>query len=457
MSRPLKLLRYNTGTDKKAFVHFKDYFDAVIFNATIVAYSGASVADLVSMHAHKYIIDPQTHILQQDFYAISSINKKDGKRKIKKSVQKYLECLTPEIERHVSDANGPIGVSYIDANLLDLVSAVYKFETGYVDSYIRNKDYDKYLQFAKVKPEPKVVIAPYFMLKSIYTDKELREWMELNNKALVQTIEVNEKKGNQYPVAGQLVLEKSVLTNPVFFELVKSTYNIGKYEYIFLWIDDFNSIKESRQLNESFSQLIQLLNSMGKKPVMAYGGYESILLCAEDCPSKLFGVAQSVGYGEYRPVTPVGGGVPVNKYYFYPLHERLKFGDVAGILFERGYFDDSIENTIRVELFYKNICDCKMCRKIIKKDINNFVQYNESIPFSMKTKNGSVERNRASTEALLISAFHFLYSKNKEWETVSTSKFESLKDELIQYYKEYCPEKLDDIEKWFQIYGSKVN
>ena len=32
----LKILRYNTGTDKKAFVQFKDFFDAAIFNATIV-------------------------------------------------------------------------------------------------------------------------------------------------------------------------------------------------------------------------------------------------------------------------------------------------------------------------------------------------------------------------------------------------------------------------------------
>lgn len=50
----LKILRYNMGTDKKAFVQFKDFFDAAIFNATIVAYSGASVADLISMHMDFY-------------------------------------------------------------------------------------------------------------------------------------------------------------------------------------------------------------------------------------------------------------------------------------------------------------------------------------------------------------------------------------------------------------------
>ena len=50
----LKLLRYNTGTDKKAFIQFKKNFDAAIFNATIVAYSGSSIADLVSMHSRRY-------------------------------------------------------------------------------------------------------------------------------------------------------------------------------------------------------------------------------------------------------------------------------------------------------------------------------------------------------------------------------------------------------------------
>lgn len=84
---PIKLLRYNTGNDKKAFVKFKNNFDAVIFNATIVAYSGSSIADLVSVHKSQYIIDPQTYIFQ---HSISAIQNKE-KTGIKKSVQKYLD------------------------------------------------------------------------------------------------------------------------------------------------------------------------------------------------------------------------------------------------------------------------------------------------------------------------------------------------------------------------------
>ena len=93
MDDVIRMLRYNTGTDKKAFVKFKNDFDAVIFNATIVAYSGAAVADLVSVHKNQYIIDPQTHILQHSVHAIMSKKSRNGQPCIKKSVQKYLEQL----------------------------------------------------------------------------------------------------------------------------------------------------------------------------------------------------------------------------------------------------------------------------------------------------------------------------------------------------------------------------
>ena len=39
MMEKIKLLRYNTGNDKKVFLQFKDDFDAVIFNASLVVCS----------------------------------------------------------------------------------------------------------------------------------------------------------------------------------------------------------------------------------------------------------------------------------------------------------------------------------------------------------------------------------------------------------------------------------
>ena len=75
MSDNMKLLRYNTGTDKQVLIQFKNDFSAVIFNATIVAYSRSAVADLVSVHKNQYIIDPQTHIYQQGISDVETQNK----------------------------------------------------------------------------------------------------------------------------------------------------------------------------------------------------------------------------------------------------------------------------------------------------------------------------------------------------------------------------------------------
>ena len=138
MNQPIKMLRYNTGTDKKAFVQFKKNFDAAIFNATIVAYSGASVADLISMHAHKYIIDPQTHIFQQDIAAITS-DAKNPQKPIKKSVQKYLEQLPNALTKITVEEKRPLTPTEIEAHINELVDAVYNFETKFVFQYIQKK------------------------------------------------------------------------------------------------------------------------------------------------------------------------------------------------------------------------------------------------------------------------------------------------------------------------------
>lgn len=161
----LKILRYNMGTDKKAFVQFKDFFDAAIFNATIVAYSGASVADLISMHSRRYIIDPQTHIFQQELSAYTTENKKTHIPAIKKSVTKYLEKMPAALADKILKLHQKPEPELIAQNLDALVECVYAFQTEFVNTFIVQKEYDKYLKFANMGPRPKLVIAPYFMIK----------------------------------------------------------------------------------------------------------------------------------------------------------------------------------------------------------------------------------------------------------------------------------------------------
>lgn len=242
----LKILRYNTGTDKKAFVQFKDFFDAAIFNATIVAYSGASVADLISMHSRRYIIDPQTHIFQQELSAYTTENKKTHIPAIKKSVTKYLEKMPAALADKILKLHQKPEPELIAQNLDALVECVYAFQTEFVNTFVVQKEYDKYLKFANMGPRPKLVIAPYFMIKSEDSYSEKQMWLHYNRVCLEKTIALNEQQKEE-EIAAQLVLEKDVLSEE-FIEMVASTYDFAGYEYIFIWLDDFNAFEAKVKL-----------------------------------------------------------------------------------------------------------------------------------------------------------------------------------------------------------------
>lgn len=449
----LKILRYNTGTDKKAFVQFKNFFDAAIFNATIVAHSGASVADLISMHSRRYIIDPQTHIFQQDVSAYTTENKKTHIPSIKQSVLKYLRQMPEAITNTIIQEKKMPSTVCLEQNLDSLVECVYKFQVEYVNSFIQKKEYDKYLKFANMGPKPRLVIAPYFMFKTGYSSAEQEMWLNFNRTCLNKTILLAQGKEE---IAAQLVLEKGVLSEE-FIAHVITTYDVSGYDYIFIWVDDFNSFTDSTKHNTLFAQLIQALNGIGKKPIMAYGGYESIVLCNEQSPCRLYGVAQSVGYGEYRPITPVGGGMPVNKYYFPPTHIRMRFDDVARILLVQGYFNEDRTAQEHAQNFYNNICDCQTCHEVIGDDIHQFSTYNDSTPYEVKTKYGVLSKNRPTMDASLIAALHFLHCKVAEWKFVEENDFATVISDLESQYDRYQPDLSQKIKKWCEVYGTKEN
>lgn len=450
----IRMLRYNTGTDKKAFVKFKNDFDAVIFNATIVAYSGAAVADLVSVHKNQYIIDPQTHILQHSVHAIMSKKPRNGQLCIKKSVHKYLEQLPAEILNIIANEKRPLSVEEIKEMIDDLTECVYKFETKYVDQFIEKKEYSKYLKYIDAGPVPRVVIAPYFMLKRDMPDAERAEIFLLNKLYMQRFLEILRENGDNCPAAAQLVMDREVLTDENLIDRICESYKELDFEYFFIWINDFSSWDCSRKEKQCFYELLCTLNAIGKKPVMSYGGYDSIFLCNQEVKPRLYGAAQSVGYGEARAITPVGGGLPVNKYYFRPLHKRLRFDEALNILIDTGYFDPAKGNNEHAVDYYRNICNCEQCHEVIQDDINNFNIYNESKPYIVKARFGDITRNRPTPEAALVAAFHFLYSKQNEWKDVENCSLSELRDRLITDYKIFGTEhQCENIKEWCEIFA----
>ncbi|MBP1525631.1 MAG: hypothetical protein H9Q65_03405 [Spiroplasma ixodetis] len=443
-NKNLKILRYNTGNDKKVFLEFKDYFDVALINANIVSYSKSAIGDLISIHKKEYIIDPQTHIFMHDPKFFSDTN-----GKIKVSIKKYIEIMPKEIKEIILQDKRALIPEDINFNIIKKLNhSIYDFQANSINKNLEEKEYNKYLKFMDIKINPKFIIAPYFMLKNEDSHNRKIEWLNINKQCIENFIK-EFQKNTIANIAIQLVIDKKTLLNENILNLIKKYYDIEGYVYIFLWIDNFYSFTASKNEKNAFKKLILLFNSIHKKVILSYGGYDSILLCHEESPVRLFGVAQSAGYGEYREITPIGGGIPSNKFYFLPIHYRMDIDNASKLLADKGYFLDKNDTN----LYYEEICDCIVCKSIIKNDIHNFKFYTEANPFAIKTKYGSFQRNKPTTNAKLISYRHFMYCKKKEWETIKNSNYKKLINELKQNFTKFDFLKKINIEDWIDIFG----
>lgn len=438
MKEVLKLLRYNTGTDKASFLKFNKSFDGVIFNASILAHNVSAITDLIAVYEDRYIVDPQTYIFQITKEKISK------RGKIKESINKYLDNLPQKMVSKYKK-EGELKISYIISNIKDLVDYNYNFQVNFVNNKMKEKDYAKYLDYVGIIIKPKMIIAPYLMINSEYEDKIIDDVLDFN----IKSIELTEKKArNDVKIACQLVINKKALSK-LNIEKIKNKYKNLNIDYIFVWISDFNMFTATKKENEKYKELILVLNNNGLKPIMSYGGYDSIILCNKDSKIRLYGVANSIGYGEKREIVPVGGGIPVIKYYFYPIHQRLNMEDVLLILKKSGFSDSEAKMMISAEKYYKEICDCNQCKKIIKNDFTNFKMYRESTSFS--TKDG-IAKERPTYNTTVILNTHFMYCKIKEWKNVNEKTFTELKRELINNHKKYNTDSYSSVMAWAEMY-----
>lgn len=168
--------------------------------------------------------------------------------------------------------------------------------------------------------KPKFLIPPYFYLTA--DDVAFEEWLDLNLEFLNEAIELAQTTFYNCPVFGQLVINKEILCNKFLIDKIASRYSHSACNGITIWIDDFSEHTASKLELDGFICLLEKLK--GNPVYNMYGGYLSILLTHKDI-CLLSAVSHGLEYGENRKVYPVGGGVPVSKYYFFPLHQRLGF------------------------------------------------------------------------------------------------------------------------------------
>jgi len=430
----LHLVRYGTAADQKFLLgEFLDTYDQIVINATMLAHMPAAIASFLTQRAHNkpYFIDPQTHAFQHDVSHLESTSDKRAgeiKRSIRTLIEAYGEPVKSVVgERHTSIL--PEDLSDREERL-GFCERVLRFQIEAIAKETRKSDAAEYYSFLERTRgvafgsfQPTLAVAPYFYMAANTFD----EWLEVNLACAQDCIAL----APGTPLGVQVVISKDVLVDPKMRpRLIERYRQTVKPDVFLVWVDAFSEQNASASQIEAFVELLKGLNEVA--PVVnLYGGFLSVALSRCGVVKKLVGVVHGLEYGEVRGVLPVGGGIPVAKFYFPALHHRLAFREALRAVRQAGGMES-------VAAFHSEVCDCKECRSVISSNPKvDFEEYGKTRPMSFLRKNQPIVMEYPLTQTKEHSVKHYMWCKAKEYR--GTIDRGAVVDELKRSSKAFEP------------------
>jgi hypothetical protein len=441
MPDPIKhILRFGTHSEQECFLDAENVsYDAVMMNANMLAYTPKAMATFVLRLDKGFFVDPQTHAFQHGYEFITSKNG-SPKRSIQNLAKAYGEPILSALENKSVIKN----TDFDDAAVrTEFVKKVLNFQLNTVQEVATVGPEAEYVNFAlndassgltRNNLMPRGVIAPYFFL-----DKGEDKSLSVNKDFLIASQAKLAADSSSIPLFAQIVISKEGINDKTYWDKVVATYAAVSVTDIFLWVDGFDETEASEELLKKFQSAVTDLTAKGKKVFNLYGGYFSILLTKKE--NGLSGVCHGMEYGESRKVVPVGGGLPKAKYYFPPLHKRLRYEDFKRILNANPGWEakGSKDQTFAVE-----VCNCKPCE--------NLAQFAETITFDIKSKTGTRQGSTPTSAAKECSLEHYLLNKKKEFIFVEANDMTTLLSNLETAKNKFISSagttNVEHLERW---------
>ncbi|MFW5891547.1 MAG: hypothetical protein ACOC1O_06385 [bacterium] len=468
------ILRYGTNADKKFIDQNNQYYDLLAINGNMVAYTPGALAgfirnNLLNESEKGFFIDPITHSFQHRLDKIKSYSKKEKKKTLKKSIENLidyygepliLKIKEPENSNDEEEKGRPVKPEDFRDHKEEFCKNVIEFQLDVIKKKNNEKGFLKYFEGSEEQLtdfEPDFVTPPYFYLNEL----TYKEWLKLNiDFAKIAKDEYQDKE-----IYVQLVVSDDIFISTEMRNDIIKKYSSLDIEGVLIWIDDFNEHQASQSKLKIYLKLVKELNDNGLKILNLYGSFFSIILTslADQLGFSLAGVGHGMEYGEHRAVVPVGGGIPSSKYYFYPLHKRLKF-EIAQELIKSYIIDKSSGNKKEAaKLYYDEICDCQKCKNIIGNNIDNFFEFQSTEFYEYEVKGVKRQRSYADQETKANCLIHYLESKVNEFDSVKELKLDSLCEILEWNYNTYSDydnqnqEALGYLIKWKRVLESGLN
>jgi hypothetical protein len=457
------LLRYGTNAEQKYFTDdLAGLYDGIIINANMAAFSPDAMAIFVvkKTTSKPFIIDPITHAFQHDQSFISSISEDKKKIVIKKSISNLIKNYGDELKDKISESSTNCLLPKKQLEPADI-------DAGFIDSFTENvlnfqrnislskkvDDYKEYLAFSKdgqpndmeLNLKPMFLVAPYFYI-------DIHDWVEKNIKLI--------EKSKEKLVEGESLLAQITISHQ-YIKDAKGNYDgselkkiIGEYKeqnnvngYL-IWVDGFREHEENSENLSVYLEMVADLKSLGGgvKVYSLYGSYFSTIL-TNPALNLLDGICHGLEYGEAREVVPVGGGLPVPKFYFYPIHKRVSFFEMFRFL-----------SLAKIELrgkYISEVCDCDTCKSLINSNdvIGDFERsFGESKKSTFQVSGRLVSREFATSQTKDRSLRHYLESKKKEFDFVNVKPIEEAIKQLNESHEKYKDSfgltNVEHLNKW---------
>ena len=405
------LVRYGTPADQRYLLRpFLETYDQIVINANIVALMPAALAAFLSQHAKgkSYFLDPQTHAFQHDPTNLEARREGDSFQ-IRKSIQNLLNRYgDPAATAVESNHRGVRPNDFPNPRVIErFCQRVLQFQRNAIAEQANQSDAAKYFKFLEKKGKikapkftPAVLVAPYFCMKT----STFHDWIDINIACARSSI--GDSGGD--PIAVEIALYRDLLTNETLRANLIEKYRTLKPATFLVWIDGFS---EHDAAGYELEALVRLFNGLGMTaPVVnLYGGFFSVALKRLSIVPALAGICHGLEYGESREFVPVGGGMPVAKFYYPSMHKRLPFRDALRAVRAQNALHSAAD-------FHRIVCACDECKAVIRTNPDSdFAAYGRTRPISFMRRNQPIAKEFPLPETRDHCVNHYMWCKDREY------------------------------------------
>lgn len=393
-------MMFSTFAEQRHFIHpTKNTYAGVVLNGNMVAHApeGLGAFLLEKTAGQCYIIDPLTHAFQHDPYFI---NDDDGSPK--SSIKNLAEAYGNPVSETVGTRPLAPRDFRDDGVLREFVRQCLDFQDQTLTRVMASSESIKYFAgMTKDRLRPLALVAPYFYL----TETTYDSWLGIMVRAgqLAQDIKTDAT------IYASVVVSQGVILDRVISEAIATRLIAAGFKGFLLWVDNLDEQGAGGAELEGLLNLATRLRNKNTLPVInLHGGYFSVLAAGTLGQEAFTGVTHAPEFGEFRSVVPVGGGIPIARYYIPQVHARVRYRDAVRFLNAKGWLSDAAT-------FHREVCNCGECREVLEGSPANFTRFGEDSIKEVRRGHGVVRIGFPTSTTKLRCLRHYLNRKALEY------------------------------------------